>query len=547
MVTKSSPRLLFARLEVGDKRLDAAVPSQRARRGRQVRQRRELEGHVARVAGDGGEELGVAHGQHQRAEAARGLAADGAPAARGDGAKAAGRSRGSPRARDASRSFRAPANRGTGAAPAGEAVGRDDDRLAHRAGADQPIESLAQARLPGVPRKQHLARAAVAGQPVDHRITARRRARVRRRQPDGAPGARSDRPADCRPARGSRRFRSPPTSRGQCGIVRPAVSRRSIPCPRWPRSRWPLVSRRLGRAVPAPPGQAGQGRAGHHRVGRGAEAGRQELDARERAQGAVPGRPQGADRDGAGLLSRRDPRTSTSGIRGVAHMFEHMMFKGSTHVPPEEHARLLKEVGGEVNAFTTEDLTAYHDTVPPSYVGFALQLEAERMRQLKLFPATIDSERKVVEEEKRLRIDNDPVGKAIGTLPRAGLHPAPLQLDGDRDDRGPGKGHPRRLPALLRHLLSAQQRHADRRRRRGRAGRAQAGRPVLRGHRARSRARRATTRSSRRRRRRARRRCRWRSRSRWWSAATTSRAPRIPTCRRWRCWPRSCRRASRRA
>ena len=101
------------------------------------------------------------------------------------------------------------------------------------------------------------------------------------------------------------------------------------------------------------------------------------------------------------------------GIRGVAHMFEHMMFKGSVHVPPEEHARLLKEVGGQVNAFTTEDLTAYHDTVPPSYVGFALQLEAERMRNLKLLQATVDSERHVVEEEKRLRVDNDPVGKAI--------------------------------------------------------------------------------------------------------------------------------------
>ena len=101
------------------------------------------------------------------------------------------------------------------------------------------------------------------------------------------------------------------------------------------------------------------------------------------------------------------------GIRGVAHMFEHMMFKGTEHVAPEEHARLLKEVGGQVNAFTTEDLTAYHDTVPPSYVGFAMQLEAERMRSLKLFPAIIDSERKVVEEEKRLRIDNNPIGKAI--------------------------------------------------------------------------------------------------------------------------------------
>jgi zinc protease len=101
------------------------------------------------------------------------------------------------------------------------------------------------------------------------------------------------------------------------------------------------------------------------------------------------------------------------GIRGVAHMFEHMMFKGTEHVAPEEHARLLKEVGGQVNAFTTEDLTAYHDTVPPSYVGFAMQLEAERMRSLKLFPSIVDSERKVVEEEKRLRIDNNPIGKAI--------------------------------------------------------------------------------------------------------------------------------------
>jgi zinc protease len=94
-------------------------------------------------------------------------------------------------------------------------------------------------------------------------------------------------------------------------------------------------------------------------------------------------------------------------------MFEHMMFKGTERVPPEAHARLLKEVGGVSNAFTTEDLTAYHETVPPSYLGFALELEAERMRHLKLFPATVGSERDVVIEEKRLRIDNDPVGKAL--------------------------------------------------------------------------------------------------------------------------------------
>jgi zinc protease len=101
------------------------------------------------------------------------------------------------------------------------------------------------------------------------------------------------------------------------------------------------------------------------------------------------------------------------GIRGIAHMFEHMMFKGTEHVPPEAHARLLKEVGGVANAFTTEDVTGYHETVPPSYVGFALQLEADRMRHLKLFPSTVNSERQVVMEEKRLRVDNDPIGKAL--------------------------------------------------------------------------------------------------------------------------------------
>ena len=76
------------------------------------------------------------------------------------------------------------------APPAGEAVGRDDDRLAHRAAADQAIEPLAEPRLPGVPRKQHLAGAGVAGQPVDDRIASRRLARVRRRQPDGDPARR---------------------------------------------------------------------------------------------------------------------------------------------------------------------------------------------------------------------------------------------------------------------------------------------------------------------------------------------------------------------
>jgi zinc protease len=102
-----------------------------------------------------------------------------------------------------------------------------------------------------------------------------------------------------------------------------------------------------------------------------------------------------------------------AGKRGMAHMFEHMMFKGSTHVPPEEHARFIQLVGGENNAFTQDDVTGYHDTVPPAALDFTMKLEAERMRNLKLTQKTIDSERQVVEEELRLRVENTPFGKAL--------------------------------------------------------------------------------------------------------------------------------------
>ena len=104
------------------------------------------------------------------------------------------------------------------------------------------------------------------------------------------------------------------------------------------------------------------------------------------------------------------------GIRGVAHMFEHMMFKGTKHVAPEKHAQMLSALGGSVNAFTTEDVTAYHNTVPKQYLDFALQLEAERMQHLRLSQHTIASEREVVKEEKRLRLDNSPIGRAIEAI-----------------------------------------------------------------------------------------------------------------------------------
>ena len=104
------------------------------------------------------------------------------------------------------------------------------------------------------------------------------------------------------------------------------------------------------------------------------------------------------------------------GIRGVAHMFEHMMFKGSKRVKPEAHARMLGAIGGMINAYTTADVTVYFNTVPTQYMGFAMELEAERMRNLTLTDATIKSEREVVKEEKRMRLDNNPIGRAVEAI-----------------------------------------------------------------------------------------------------------------------------------
>jgi zinc protease len=92
--------------------------------------------------------------------------------------------------------------------------------------------------------------------------------------------------------------------------------------------------------------------------------------------------------------------------RGSAHMFEHIMFKGSEHVKPEEHARLINEIGGYVNAHTTEDATVFHQTLPADYMDFALELEGERMRHLLFRDDMIATEKEVVKEEIRRDHDN---------------------------------------------------------------------------------------------------------------------------------------------
>jgi zinc protease len=98
------------------------------------------------------------------------------------------------------------------------------------------------------------------------------------------------------------------------------------------------------------------------------------------------------------------------GRTGFAHLFEHLMFKGSAHVGPDEHSRIIEAVGGFDNAETGDDTTNFFETFPSNYLERVLWLEADRMGSLDVDDANFKSEREVVKEERRVRIENEPYG-----------------------------------------------------------------------------------------------------------------------------------------
>ena len=99
------------------------------------------------------------------------------------------------------------------------------------------------------------------------------------------------------------------------------------------------------------------------------------------------------------------------GRTGFAHLFEHLMFKGSKNVQPEAHTSMLASIGGQSNAYTTDDETVFWETVPAWYLPLTLWLEADRMATLRIDKDTFENEREVVKEERRMRIDNQPFGR----------------------------------------------------------------------------------------------------------------------------------------
>lgn len=104
------------------------------------------------------------------------------------------------------------------------------------------------------------------------------------------------------------------------------------------------------------------------------------------------------------------------GRSGFAHLFEHMMFKGSRNVEPEMHTAMISSIGGRANAYTTEDETVFWQTVPAHYMPLALWLEADRMATLRVDEEAFQREREVVKEERRMRIDNQPYGGLNGII-----------------------------------------------------------------------------------------------------------------------------------
>lgn len=96
------------------------------------------------------------------------------------------------------------------------------------------------------------------------------------------------------------------------------------------------------------------------------------------------------------------------GVSGVAHVLEHMMFKGTREVGPGEFNRRVAAVGGRDNAFTSKDYTAYFQQIPPAHLGTMMSLEADRMRNLIITDDEFAREIEVVKEERRLRTDDQP-------------------------------------------------------------------------------------------------------------------------------------------
>ncbi|MGC8666967.1 MAG: M16 family metallopeptidase [Chthonomonadales bacterium] len=111
---------------------------------------------------------------------------------------------------------------------------------------------------------------------------------------------------------------------------------------------------------------------------------------------------------GLALAYNVGSRDEVKGRTGFAHLFEHMMFQGSAHVPRGDFDQLIEGSGGVSNGFTRDEVTTYIETFPSEKLPLVLWLEADRMRSLAVTAENLKNQQEVVKEEKRLRYDNQP-------------------------------------------------------------------------------------------------------------------------------------------
>ena len=105
-------------------------------------------------------------------------------------------------------------------------------------------------------------------------------------------------------------------------------------------------------------------------------------------------------------------RNEKQGKTGFAHLFEHLMYKGSQNVADGELAALIQNYGGDHNGQTDKDHTIYFEEVPANQLDMVLFLEADRMKALALTQENLANQLEAVKEERRFRVDNQPYGKA---------------------------------------------------------------------------------------------------------------------------------------
>jgi zinc protease len=124
------------------------------------------------------------------------------------------------------------------------------------------------------------------------------------------------------------------------------------------------------------------------------------------------------------------------GRSGIAHFLEHLMFKGTDTVGPNQFSAIVEAQGGDDNAFTSYDYTAYFQRVAADRLPLVMEMEADRMRNLRLLPEDVDTEREVILEERAQRTDSNP-GALLGEQMRAAQfqnHPYALPIIGWRHE-----------------------------------------------------------------------------------------------------------------